>query len=198
MPVVPVQGVKATPQSIVLVALGETRQLIATVSPANATDQAIVWESGDSSVVSVSAAGVITAKAVGSGVFVTAYSHDRSRQASVNVSVEPRGAPEAIYESSGHLNAVSAAVHGAPITSRYVFYANSTFALQFNSAILGFFEYRGRFVRTDSEITLSFNDSSIGGSWEAIGTLNGDVLSVAYNSIMSLSDFIDGDYMLSR
>jgi hypothetical protein len=70
--------------------------------------------------------------------------------------------------------------------------------LQFNSGIFGFFEYGGRFARMNSGIALSFNDSSIGGPWEAAGTLNGDALSVTYNSIMSFSDFIDGVYLLSR
>ena len=86
---VAVQGVKVTPQVIVLFALGETRQVVATVSPANATDQAIVWESTDSSVASVDGAGLVTAKAPGSGIFITAYTHDGHHQASVNVTVSP-------------------------------------------------------------------------------------------------------------
>ena len=86
---VSVQGVKVTPQSIQLLAIGETRQLVATVSPANATDQAIVWESTDSGVVSVNDVGLVTAKAAGSGIFITAYTHDGHHQSSVNVSVIP-------------------------------------------------------------------------------------------------------------
>jgi uncharacterized protein YjdB len=87
--IVSVQGVKVTPQTVQLLALGDTRQLLATVSPANATDQAIVWESTDSSVVSVDAVGLVTAKAAGSGVIITVYTHDGRHQASVNVSVNP-------------------------------------------------------------------------------------------------------------
>jgi uncharacterized protein YjdB len=86
---VAVQSVKVTPQVILLFALGETRQVVATVSPANATDQAIVWESTDSTVASVDGAGLVTAKAPGSGVFITAYTHDGHHQASVNVTVSP-------------------------------------------------------------------------------------------------------------
>jgi len=84
-----VQGVRLTPQVVQFLAIGETRQLLATVSPANATDQAISWESTDSSVASVDAAGLVTAKASGSGVFITVYTHDGRHQASVNVSVNP-------------------------------------------------------------------------------------------------------------
>ena len=86
---VAVQGVKVTPQVVQLLAIGETRQVVATISPSNATDQAVRWESSDSRVASVNAAGLITAKAEGSGVFVTVYTHDGGHQASVNVSVTP-------------------------------------------------------------------------------------------------------------
>ena len=86
---VSVQGVKVTPQVIQLVTIGETKQLVATVSPGNATDQAIVWESTNSGVASVDGGGLVTAKAAGSGIFITAYTHDGHYQASVNVSVNP-------------------------------------------------------------------------------------------------------------
>jgi uncharacterized protein YjdB len=87
--VVPVEGVKVTPQVIQFSAIGETRQLAAVISPSNATDQAIVWESTDSAVATVDAFGLVTAKAAGVGVFITAYTHDGRYQASVNVSVNP-------------------------------------------------------------------------------------------------------------
>jgi uncharacterized protein YjdB len=86
---VSVQGVRVTPQSINFATIGETRQLSAVVAPANATDQAIIWESTDPTVATVDAIGVVTAKAAGSGIIITAYTHDGGYQASVNVSVEP-------------------------------------------------------------------------------------------------------------
>jgi uncharacterized protein YjdB len=87
--VVPVQGVRVTPQVIQFSAIGETRQLTAVVFPTNATDQGIAWESTDSAVATVDAAGLVTAKAAGIGVFITAYTHDGRHEASVNVSVNP-------------------------------------------------------------------------------------------------------------
>jgi uncharacterized protein YjdB len=86
---VPVEAVKLTPQVIVFPAVGESAQLFATVSPANATDKAIAWESTDSTVAAVDAFGRVTARAVGSGVLITVYTHDGHHQASVNVSVNP-------------------------------------------------------------------------------------------------------------
>jgi uncharacterized protein YjdB len=87
--IVPVEGVKVTPQVIVFSAIGETAQLLATVSPASATDRAIAWESTDSTVAGVDASGRVTARAAGSGVLITVYTHDGHHQASVNVSVNP-------------------------------------------------------------------------------------------------------------
>lgn len=83
------QAVKVTPQVIVLSAIGETKQVVATVTPANATDKAIIWESADPTVASVDANGLVTANHVGAGVFITAFTHDGHHQASVNVSVNP-------------------------------------------------------------------------------------------------------------
>jgi alpha-amylase len=88
-PNVPVDGVKVSTQSIQLSAIGETQLLTATISPANASDQTVIWESTDSTVVSVDASGRVTARAVGSGVFITAFSHDRGHQASANARVNP-------------------------------------------------------------------------------------------------------------
>jgi uncharacterized protein YjdB len=86
--VVPVQGVKVTPQVIQFPAIGETRQVSAEVFPANATDRGIVWESTDPTVATVDAVGLVTAMAPGWGVFITAYTHDGGHQASVNVMVD--------------------------------------------------------------------------------------------------------------
>jgi uncharacterized protein YjdB len=86
---VAVSGVKLTPQSVVLTAIGATKQLVLDVTPANATDKAVTWESSNPAVATVSATGLVTAKAAGNGVFVTVVTHDGNFQASVNVSVEP-------------------------------------------------------------------------------------------------------------
>ena len=89
VPVVPVQGIKVTPQSVQLTAIGETKQLVASISPTNATDRAVTWESTDPSVASVNATGLVTARSAGVGVFVTVFTHDGNFQASANVGVFP-------------------------------------------------------------------------------------------------------------
>jgi uncharacterized protein YjdB len=88
-PTVAVTGIKVTPQVMQLTAIGQSQQITGTITPANATDRSIIWESTDTTVAKVDATGKVTAKAAGLGVFITAYSHDRQFQASVNVSVVP-------------------------------------------------------------------------------------------------------------
>jgi uncharacterized protein YjdB len=89
MTVVAVQGIRVTPQSVQLTGIGETKQLVATISPTNATDRVVTWESTDPAVASVDSAGLVTARGAGVGVFVTAFTHDGNFQSSVNVGVFP-------------------------------------------------------------------------------------------------------------
>ncbi|MFB8227204.1 family 43 glycosylhydrolase [Cellulosimicrobium sp. NPDC055967] len=83
--VVPVEGLSVTPESLE-VGVGGTRQLTATVTPANATARAITWASDDADVATVSADGVVTG--VGEGhALVTATTADGSHTAYVAVEV---------------------------------------------------------------------------------------------------------------
>jgi hypothetical protein len=103
-----------------------------------------------------------------------------------------------IYRAPDNLYSTYAGYHGGLLGSRYVFYEDSTFALQFSSPRFGLFEYDGRYSRTDSKIELSFFDSNTAGPWNATAALNGDKMSVTYNIVMSFADFVDGVYLQSR
>jgi hypothetical protein len=46
-------------------------------------------------------------------------------------------------------------------------------------------------------INLEFDDSSRAGEWVATGTIDGDALTVSYNVIMMMADFMDGVYTRS-
>ena len=85
--------------------------------------------------------------------------------------------------------------HGGQLESRFVLYDDGRFALQFSSPRFGFFEYGGWYERTGSQITFGWDGWSLAGPWGATGTLRGDTLHVAYNSVMQLTDFVDGDYV---
>ena len=100
-----------------------------------------------------------------------------------------------IYVAPISLYDAYASYHGSSLPTRYVLYDDSTFTLQFLSARFGFFEYTGRYSRLNSQITFTWNGWSTAGPWGADGTLRGDSLSVTYNTIMMLTDFIDGTYI---
>ena len=86
---VAVTGVGVAPQTIVFTTIGETRQVTATIAPLNATDKALQWETSNAQIATVDGNGMVTARGLGVGVFVTAITHDGHKQASVNVSVQP-------------------------------------------------------------------------------------------------------------
>lgn len=73
--------------------VGETATLVATVSPADATDKSVRWNSSNPEVVSVSQSGVVTAVAVGTA---TVYAQAGDKYASCEVTVE---APKVPVES---------------------------------------------------------------------------------------------------
>ena len=80
-------GVKVTPQSVQIAAIGGTTQLTAAVAPLEASDRAVTWESTDPSIATVDARGLVTGHAAGAGVLITAVTHDGHFQSSANVSV---------------------------------------------------------------------------------------------------------------
>jgi N-acetylneuraminic acid mutarotase len=77
--------------------------------------------------------------------------------------------------------------------TRYVLDDQGAFELQYESAIWGSFLYAGHYVKTNSTITLYFDDNV--GQWVATALLQGDSLIVEYPAIMQLDDFEDGVYV---
>ncbi|MDQ8734751.1 Ig-like domain-containing protein [Paenibacillus sp. LHD-38] len=83
---VPVTGVRVSPTELIL-KVGGNSQLAATVAPANATNQALIWSSSHSDVAEVSASGLVTAKHVGT-VTITVTTKDGSFTATTEVTVD--------------------------------------------------------------------------------------------------------------
>jgi hypothetical protein len=102
-----------------------------------------------------------------------------------------------IFSGPDDLYDFASATHRGHLASRYVLYEDGTFGLQFSSAGWGFFEYTGWFTRDGARIAFDFDMHSTSGPTTAVGTLDGDSLSVAYNMDMLLSDFVDGVYVRS-
>lgn len=84
-----VTGVSVTPASGVL-EKGTTLQLTGTVSPANATNQAVNWSSSNSAVATVSAAGLVSAVSAGTAT-ITLKSQDGAKTATSTITVDDHG-----------------------------------------------------------------------------------------------------------
>ena len=88
---VPVTGIEVDPETAAL-HVGDTLQLTATVSPANATDKRVTWSSSDPTVATVDANGKVTAVSEGT-VVITATTRDGGHSASCTVTVSEKGGP---------------------------------------------------------------------------------------------------------
>ena len=64
---------------------GQTKTLTATVTPSNATDKSVTWNSSNTSVATVSSSGVVTAKAGGTCTITATNSGGQKATATVNV-----------------------------------------------------------------------------------------------------------------
>jgi len=73
-PTVAVEGISLSESSVVD-EIGQTLQLVATISPANATNKSVIWTTSDASVATVSPAGLVTF-AGGGWCTITATSSD--------------------------------------------------------------------------------------------------------------------------
>jgi uncharacterized protein YjdB len=87
VPPVAVTGVSVSPNSA-SITTGTTRQLTATISPANATNQNVSWTSSNPSVATVSASGLVTAIGTGSAT-ITVATQDGNKTATSAITVTP-------------------------------------------------------------------------------------------------------------
>ena len=87
---------------------------------------------------------------------------------------------------------VGASVASYTRASRYSLYENGAFELQYGIGGI----YRGRFEQTNSLVTFYWEGWSTAGPWGATASLDGDTLTVRYNTVMMLTDFEDAVYRL--
>ena len=81
------------------------------------------------------------------------------------------------------------------IHSRFVLYDNGGFVLHFPTVAGD--GYRGGYTEVNGAITFEWEGWNPAGPWGAAGMLNGNSLTVQYNSIMQGTDFEDAVYMLA-
>ena len=84
---IPVTGISLNKTTLSL-SSGDSETLYATITPSNATDQTVSWTSSNTSVATVSSAGLVTAKTVGNAT-ITATTTDGGKKAMCSVTVTP-------------------------------------------------------------------------------------------------------------
>lgn len=104
--------------------------------------------------------------------------------------------PGSIYVEEAPVYEAYYAQNG-PLISRYVLNDDGTFSLQFAGGSRGAFEYKGTYSISSNVVQLAFADRDSAGPWNATADLDTDHLSVTYNDIMGLADFVDGKYRKS-
>jgi hypothetical protein len=77
--------------------------------------------------------------------------------------------------------------------SAFRLYDNGAFSLDYPAG-----SYGGTYSDTNGSLVFTWDAGSAAGSWGATGSISGDLLTVRYNTIMSLSDFEDATYRLVR
>lgn len=85
-----VTSVSVSPASASIV-VGGTQQLTATVSPSNATNKNVTWESDTTSVATVSNAGLVTAVAAGTATITVKSVADNTKKATCTITVTASG-----------------------------------------------------------------------------------------------------------
>lgn len=83
--IIPLTGVTISP-TILSLKIGDTSTILATVSPLNATDQTVNWNSDNPAIATVSSSGVVTAVASGNAK-ITVSTTDGNKTASCTVTV---------------------------------------------------------------------------------------------------------------
>lgn len=84
-PIISVTGISLN-KSTISIQSGKTETLIATVTPADATNKNITWASTDDKIAAVNSTGVVTAKSIGT-VTITAATVDGAKKATCSVTV---------------------------------------------------------------------------------------------------------------
>lgn len=100
-----VTGVSLDSETLSLT-VNDTRQLVATITPANAANKSVQWSSSDTTVATVSDTGLVTARAAGTAIIaVTTVYGGRQASCRVTVAVATTEVPPAI--SSGYWHTVA-------------------------------------------------------------------------------------------
>ena len=78
--------------------------------------------------------------------------------------------------------------------SRFVLYDAGSFELQIGARVA----YAGTYAVSDQVVDLRWISQSVAGSWQSDARLDGDTLTVHYNSVMQMNGLEDAIYQLAQ
>jgi uncharacterized protein YjdB len=113
---------------------GDEAQLVATISPANATDQRYVWESDDTTIATVDQSGKVAARQIGTAT-ITVTTADGGKTASCVVTVDPIRVTEIVISDAqasiliGNSKQLTATVSPANATDQSYIWSSSDRAI---------------------------------------------------------------------
>ncbi len=87
----PITGITLEPTAVTLPGIGHTKQLVATVLPAYADNQAVEWNSSDEKVAKVSATGVVTSGIPGTATITCSAKENSAIKATATITVQMAG-----------------------------------------------------------------------------------------------------------
>jgi len=169
---VPVTGVSLNKTSASLV-VGNTEELTATITPTTATNQIITWNSSNTTVAEVSAAGVVTANNVGTAN-ITVTTDDGNKTASCNVTVNPKVITFTI-------DAIPARTYTGSAISPIVTVRDGSTALTLNTDYT--VAYTNNINAGPATVTVSGTGNYVGSSGSGTFTINAKVITFTVDAI---------------
>jgi len=177
--VISVTGVALNHTSLTLTE-GETQNLVATVSPSNASNKDVTWTSNNTNVATVSSSGVVTAKKAGTAtITVTTVDGNKTATCAVTVVVPVTGVSlnyTTLTLTEGQTQTLAATVSPSNATNKSVTWSsnNTTVATVSTSGVVtakkaGTATITVTTVDGSKTATCSVTVKSIGGDWEGTG-----------------------------
>lgn len=150
--------------------------------------QPVTFTSGDEDVLTVSTDGVVTAVGLGRAELAIQVAGRTQTISILTLAWQPITGSAVVYEEAG-ADPGDLVLRSGEVRYRYVLRHDGSFDLQ-NSAGS---EWSGSYSEGDITIAFDFDNAD----WVAIGTIQGDSMSVEYNLSAQLSDFRNGIYFLA-